>query len=275
MRPLTGSIACLVLLGCFGSHSGDDDRDGSVGTDGASVCTEFGATRTCRHRCPELGLDACLAEQSCHYEMDVCINEDGDVTLSRSSANPDGEVMDYCADGLIGAVPMVPPDTGTRGGSCVDPAFCAELERSGAERRCIYSDHSPFVNGPPSECPAEVPNELSHYCGVECGGCAPGPLPYMETRSACVGVNEERGFGLCVLGAERVCERSRDERRRFERLETLTEGRFGPVVCMTQRSAEGDEPDFGWFAFESGCRAYRAHFPEAIDCRDANWNRVE
>lgn len=279
MRSLMQGVLLLSLAGgCFGSHGGDDGdaTDPDRWADGGFLCESFGRTRTCRDRCPELGLDACVAGQFCDHLLDVCVDGDAATDLTRSARNPDGEVMDYCSDGLLGVVPVEPPPIATRTGTCVDPAFCAELQRTDADFECVYSDRSDFVDGPPSACPGEVPNEFSRYCGVDCGGCDPFPVPYMEVRSACVGVNEERGFGLCVFGAERVCDRGgRDEHERFERLETLTEGRFGRVVCMTQRSVDGTEPDFGWLAFESGCRAYRERFGEAIDCRDADWRSIE
>lgn len=269
-RSLTRLWPAMMLLGCFGSHGPDDVTDSDGGR--SSDCPPLGGMPTCGDRCE----DRCPPDLSCDFSIGVCAPNDEYVRLTREGTDDTGAgAMVYCLSGRLGVTGTEPNGSGWFEGSCVDQAVCDELLREGGDRVCRYSDRTPYEAGPPAECPSDVPNEFSHYCGPGCGGCEEFPDPFYMTATSCIGVNEERGFGLCVFGSAHVCRRSVEERERFELLEGLSDMAYGRVVCMTQRLADGSWPDWGWFAFESGCRGYRSEFPDAIDCVDDDWRSIE
>ncbi|MEM9192132.1 MAG: hypothetical protein AAGF12_23370 [Myxococcota bacterium] len=152
---------------------------------------------------------------------------------------------------------------------CDDPAH----EEFGT---CFYSDLSLYENGPPEggSCPA-FEDELTGFCG---GPCGEGPCPVAEIlrglpaiepsrlEVSCVGMNEERGFGVCSFEATNACARGAS----WSVVEVCP--LFGRTcTCMVQRGPDRVLQDAGFAMSLEACLAYRAEFPEGVECVDQDW----
>ena len=272
MRRLMG--ISLMLAGCFGAH-GEDDEGLVAVVDGGSAeapCGRIGSAIRCGGECPPVD---CGEGSSCDEVVGHCVYDQDRCWLWRDRSDTGGN-MRYCPSGRLCAIDTERAARSDWSGPCVDPAYCAEAAGSGDQPTCWYVDRTPYVDGPPEEACPPSPHGFSHFCGGECGGCDPFPSPFTMTASACAGVNEERGLGLCVFGAERVCERDANESGRIEYFEGITREReWGPIACMALVGEDGELPDWGWFVFEEGCRAYRDRYPGQVECVDNDWQPLE
>jgi hypothetical protein len=155
---------------------------------------------------------------------------------------------------------------GRLAGRCFGIEYCRDVVAAGLgdEIGCFYSDWSEFVDGPPPEpeCPP-APDELTPFCG---GGCATGGCPFHggtdpEWRVSCVGVNEERGLGICAFGTTIGCGE--------DTMSNWCELRFGrPCACLRLRLADGELDERGFTTFATSCRAYRERYPGDVECME-------
>jgi hypothetical protein len=156
--------------------------------------------------------------------------------------------------------------------------------------KCVYSDGAELVTGPPpGECPFELSNPRAPFCGGACGRDRLCPeyraFDTVETPSPCVGLSDDRSFGVCgysrrrcvpdppeVTGAESIgvydandlllltCELEMDE------------------ACVCMKTLPVPEPpavEHGFAVPASACRTYAAHHPGLVECLDAAWNPIE
>ena len=81
--------------------------------------------------------------------------------------------------------------------------------------------------------------------------------------NSCVGINAERGLGLCAF-----------ERCQEGHPALADPGlRDGEVACLTPLT-DGRPAEYGWFTYRDACVAYRDHYPEAFDCLGVDWSPI-
>ncbi len=265
MRSLSWVMALgwpVALVGCFAGHSFEWEPavDGGAprrGDAGAAGCVDRG----------------CDSGWRCDRSLDRCVSTVEGCQMWRDRTDDRAANMRYCGENLC-LVPHEDEGAETLAGTCVAESTCIEALDGGLGASCFYVDRSPYVEGPPDEGCPELPEGPSGFCGPGCRGCEPIPDPYDTIRASCVGVNEERGLGLCVFNSQEVCERRQNERGRLQYAELATEMRYGRAVCVVPVDAAGRLADWGWFAFDGGCRAYRARYPGVYECVDADWRPV-
>jgi hypothetical protein len=149
---------------------------------------------------------------------------------------------------------------------------------------CVWSDGTPVVTGHPDvPCPASVSRDAP-FCGGACGYVAcpetPGGTgvfgPSGGSRS-CLGVSDQRGYGLCVWSDWRCT--SEWQRARPDLIEDWFDQcsdayRGQPCACMVLEPASADGVERGSFVLASACTAYAAAHPGTVRCRDAQWNEL-
>lgn len=153
------------------------------------------------------------------------------------------------------------------GGICLGTDYCREAYAAGlTDVACVYSDWTEFVDGPPEveACPP-APDELAPFCGAACSedGC-----PYHnhglwggEWHFSCVGVNEERGLGICAFGGRNGCAEGSPG------YAATCEAFYGrPCACLRQRLGDGTLDERGFVTMASSCLAYRAMYPSGVEC---------
>lgn len=277
-------LAGLLLVGCFRSSGSDTGDAGTLVSDGgvsdgdpSAPCGRIGGHEICGDEtCP--GFECPSVRSTCSRILGVCKDpgawnpEPGSNGCWNSARDGEGEVATYCPNGQLCASIDTPPDDLAdyfRGSGCVDVAYCEQVRDEGADVQCWYSDTTPFVDGPPLECPEDV-HRVSTFCGPSCGGCE-----WYDSRplaeNGCIGVNEERGYGVCAFAANSTCVSSSSN---AELTLFPPDGELGAAVCMLQL-VDGVVPEFGHKVFIDACRAYRDRFPDSIDCVDGLWNTVE
>lgn len=89
------------------------------------------------------------------------------------------------------------------------------------------------------------------------------------SEPSCIGLNEERGIGLCTYslgcGPEHILLDPENFSLFFEEM-----GLDEPVSCLAfVRGGVVDE--WGWITSLAGCRAYRDLYPCSVDCMDYDW----
>lgn len=269
-------VCCGIAMGCFrSSGSGGDAGRGDVASDAeAAPCGTVGAHEICGAACPGY---VCPPERAhCSSTLHVCIDEGEsppglNICVNRIRDGEGGRAT-YCPNGALCAAtssPLTDPDGYLVGDGCVDVTYCEQAITEGLEGRCYYSDLTPFVSGPPLDCPDDV-HEISTFCGPGCRGCEWfNATPLAE--SACVGVNEDRGFGVCAFSADDTC---RFGRPNADLMFYTPELGLGRAVCMLML-VDGVVPEFGHKVFLDACRTYRDRFPDSVDCVDGLWNTVD
>lgn len=247
---------------------GDSDRpvDGSIIVDG-DACPVLGSTRVCGPECP----GSCERVEACTTErFFFCYGGDTD------PRGPD----EFCAVSLQGGLRYCYRGTlcathddlmrseESWSGLCVDPEYCRwALEHPELDGvHCRYSDSTVFREGPPDEPCGEGAHERGPFCGGRCGDTCPASslgLPY-----ACVGVNERRGFGVCVPSPFPGC--TIEELMLSDApLDDCERAGGAECVCMILGPALAPEyADSGWGVAEQSCLAYQAHYPDQVRCVD-------
>ncbi|UJR83714.1 hypothetical protein [Sandaracinus amylolyticus] len=270
-------VSLAVLVGCAISHRGGELDDGGGS---ASSCDRIAGYRVCPYDvCP----DPCLDEGQCILSLGVCVPPSvppGDPRIGsschlNSREDPrDTEMNWFCLSGDYCAVDREGGDPRSLSGPCVSAEMCDVADEDGLDARCMYSDRTPFVNGPPSvdECPPP-PDPEGTFCGGPCEPCPwvsgipflPGnPTSYGAPRVSCVGVSETRGLGICAFDRFGECTEGDTLTARLC-LEQL--GR--PCACMRLLTdVTPDVPIVRFVTFADSCRAYRAMFPEDVECMD-------
>jgi len=284
-------LACPVLVGCFlSSRAGDDEGpglDGSVSSDGSitdgprdvePICPSLGIYHGCDELCE--GSDDCPGGGLCNLDVNICIPPERQMRSPQPICVHDfeseaGGTSESCTLAVDVCFHELRVDSGLddrvgyHATGCVHSSFCTSPTELHPDHGCYYSDLTPVVTGPASdECPS---NESSRwpFCGLECGDCE--DLPGHGGYVGCVGINDERGVGVCV-GRDRCAPGA------FildpDRWEAL--GEPEPVACLVLRDPLTDEYwEWGWPTGAATCRAYRELYPDRFDCRDFDWNSIE
>lgn len=266
----------------------DLDRLGRCEPDEADACgciDGFRRCDLCDARCP-LGWGHENVEAQVCRALDI---EAPDAWQDTCGFHIDDEGFEgrvsisYCETGKVCAVGADDDGVGVNpfGGKCFPVSFCLAAQTADPPAphvRCVYSDGSEVVDGPPpmAECPEGDPRQP--FCGGPCGESTRCPTPAARERDGffdttwpfepgpCVGLSESRGMGVCGM-------------------------QFGRY----QRGAGSDDIDYceAWYgepclilvthpqSFEHGhaliasvCHEYVALFPESAECRNALWEVV-
>ena len=200
-----------------------------------------------------------------------------------ATSNPDthfchtGKVCgaDSAADGTV-FMPMA--------GRCFPVSFCQAASVADPPvptLRCIYSDGTDVVDGPPDrgDCPVGDPRQP--YCGGVCADnlrCPAQPLgggifgpPSPSYLGSCSGLSETRSFGVCAYGVQRCSRGNPDANDTSVRLCELGYGE--PCACLvTHPQLDESRWVLGYVVLASVCRDYRLHFPSSTECVDAAWS---
>ncbi len=264
------ALAVGVFSGCFLDHGVDDagaiaDGGDRGDADGAAECATLGGYRTCGSLCA----DGCPRSDGCQQYFDICVpfpDVTGcDVTLS--SHERDYPNRTYCGNGLPCVVSTVALERAHSVlGLCVRDEYCREVQMSSIDPRCVWSDESPYVDGPPevSECPS-TPDARVPFCGGPCGGCDDtGWSSYYEPAN-CVGLSERRGFGVCTFEGHDPCWRGHAGAAGA----CAFAERWGePCACMVLELPDGSFQEIGFPTLASSCLEYLRHFPDTVRCMD-------
>ncbi len=213
--------------------------------------------------------DLCDAECP---EPQVCVIDSAFVCYDRSIGGCDFDSLtltrEYCSSGEVCATRSDRPAMGSFGGGCFGAEYCREAAELGLRQVCVYSDGSLMEEGPPDEgaCPP-APDEMEPFCGGSCGACpahepASGALVAEWFRS-CLGINEEREFGVCAFDGGQPCRPGADS---YALYCPRYEGR--PCACIVFRDPDGTLREAGNTTFVESCLAYRERYPDAVECLD-------
>lgn len=286
------SIAALALMlvpGCYASGTPDGGSsaadagdgavrfdgtvrfDGSVPDDAPPECFIYGDLRMCGSSCPH----PCPADRSWCGGDDICYS--GEEEECRVSLEGGGT---FCASGGFCAADEVRWRLmGRTGGRCFSESYCRYLQDGGGdpERRCRYSEGQPYVDGPPDVPCGTGAWPEGPFCGPTCGAC-PANLWDPNTPPGCVGVSEERGFGVCAPYPWRCSPEGGVNERALMQCETRLTALGGWSRCACMLFEPPGDPafaDHGWPVAAQSCLAYRDHFPGQVRCMDASWNELE
>lgn len=276
---ILASIRGCYLQHGFGPDGAEIDsgqpRDGSVDSS-EPMCEPFAGYRTCAPLCP--GVNCRTTDAFCAEAQGVCVpfGPPGHVEpRGRGGCGLGGDNWGYCWNGDICAADPDSPFA-PLAGPCLSAEYCrAELE-AGLPNVCVYSDLSSFVHGPPevSECPPGP--AVQGFCGGPCGDCprSVGAAwdPVSSWRTACSGLSETRGLGVCSFGVPLSCAEG-DLSWAVSCAERIGSGR--DCACLTFRGEDGAEQEVGWVTFEDSCVAYRELFPGQLEChRPVTWEVI-
>jgi hypothetical protein len=244
----------------------DSDLDAGPMIDAAS-CERIDLFRRCDQTCPVM---CSGADGRCDYAGQVCRRDFPEETGGF-----------YCAGSWLMAGRTDDGGLGGAGDTCMPIAFCHDAPAAGVRVECVYSDGTPFVNGPASgTCPTATTSVPP--CGGACGD-TPCAIDATGARPGCVGVSETRSYGLCLRG-DGYCQQ--DPSARFLTTDALSTcpGTYGvtePCACfvptpqnLPQTSDAGVTYETGWAIPLSVCHAYATDFPANVRCVDAAWNPI-
>lgn len=257
-RLLAALLGVTCVLGCPRTQREHDaaadagTRDSAVDAagDADDTCPLLAGIReSCRPRCGDID---CPEDERCAPSLGFCLPQVRSSCVSNLRSGPDGFSV-HCADGTY-CVTSDSLDDELARGPCTGLAECLDAPRFGLT--CFHYDRSVVTAAPPdAECPAPV-DARTPFCGASCPTeCADIDLGDDIVRTnGCIGVNAERGLGLCAFDRCRPGHPALDDARWYD----------GDVTCLTPLAE--DAPDWGWFTYRDACRAYRALHPEAFEC---------
>lgn len=162
-------------------------------------------------------------------------------------------------------------------GPTIPEEDCDVLERE-LGRECYWSDGTRRTRSPPpvAACPAQ-PFPATPFCGPACGDCLGGPSAGIDLVTPCIGRNDDRDVGVCAVVPRGLAGCSPDlpvsARCPLAKLFPDTWPTDGcACLAFAYEDATGRHfDDGGWIVPESGCRAYRALHPGAVECYDDAW----
>ncbi len=148
--------------------------------------------------------------------------------------------------------------------------FCHALPGAAlAADRCIYSDGTPFVTGPPPGVCAASPRPDLPYCG---GACAESACVHPND---CLGLSDTRSFGFCGGAAVANCRRNLGSMQNETVLRICRSAYGADCACVVPvPQAEGLDDEIGFAAPRDLCLDYRSHHPDHARCVAADWSDV-
>ncbi len=251
-------VLVLASFGCFNSNQPNDSStdggadalvDSSVLIDAQLDEAHLDADGGPIGRCDPIG-----GIQQCWPDCEACSDGTG-CSRAPSYALCTGDVL-----GCFGeASYCVEPKQYCFRGTCMAAEFCADLHRSELEDRCTYNAGEIYLTGPPVEaCPAPL-DSLSTFCGEDCAPCSTEPIVLGGSFGRCVGLNDERGLGLCGLSTP--CDASSGPT-----LDLYNDFIVDPI-CLVELGESGLQP-LGYVVAESACVAYVERYPGDFACVD-------
>lgn len=270
---ICGMTLAIMALACGTSHGSTVDGGSSdtspevrvidppdvacdAGPDAGGACGQVGCFRRC-DTCEQ----SCNAAEglSCDALVGLCLPER---TRQGCGFFTPGIAATWCESGRPCAI-----RPGDASGECMPPQVCVEARDAGLpEFDCFYADGTPVVTGPPAaSCPPSDPR--APFCGGACGRI---DCPIARTDSwigglppDCVGLSDTRGYGVCRLSLPSCA--------RDNTLEGCLDYYGDACVCMLLSPSPSADMGRGFTVFASGCRQYRAQFPDSVQCMDENW----
>jgi hypothetical protein len=253
-----------------------------------AACGCVAGFRRCDDRESDCGSCDGTTFETCEHSAGVCrgpdFDENGEPVTDSCAVYLEGAGRArYCETGfhcVVNEVELADED-GPWEGVCMPTEYCEALSsldppittRIGAVS-CIYSDGTPFVDGPPSE-PACPPSNPSYpFCGGVCGEGDPCVVTTVDSQfvTPCVGVSESRSFGVCAQG-QSAC--------RQGELEFNDTQLFGceliaaePCSCMELLPPREGTPRHARIVPLSVCRSYASYHPGLVECLDSEWNSI-
>ena len=153
--------------------------------------------------------------------------------------------------------------------------FCLEARDAGLPPfECRYSDGTRLVTGPPpGDCPASDPR--NPFCGGACGTDVICPQRSAAGRpGSCVGLSDTRSHGICAVGFY-FGSFLIDDAWRGQVLEICADRVGDPCAYLVLRPQDFSvDTEMGYPVMRSACLAYRARFPDGVDCVDADWSSL-
>ena len=252
----------------------------------------IGIYRSCGHACdpgclerpgaPHLKCPGCGEGVACFYGGSLCKDEsvlpadeqdDGCLLRFGDSVGRDGPTRacrypDEVCVSHRKRVPNTAPNEDRYAGSCLNPSYCEPATEFYPNSTCFYADLSPVDDGASQRGVSGTRFGDVPFCGLECPRCPiqrPDGEPF---ASSCVGLNEERGVGLCT--APLRCH----EGSQFTDPSREWDERFGEsLACLVVRDPVTEELwDWGWVTGVEPCKQYRALYPDRFDCRNSDWD---
>lgn len=278
--PFAQIVITVFLAACSASHD--------LGTDAAvdALAPDAPTAATCDlvagsyHKCgPDCSYTCTTADGPCDVAVGVCVPTP---TIRTSTGSADHAErcdfnaarggLDYCSTGYPCAATLPlgsgctwpsTPDAPAFCGTCVPQDLCLAARDAGLDSfACVWSDGTPVVTGsPPGACPPSV-DAQQPFCGGSCGLVNCPPVP-----GRCVGVSDQRAFGLCETGIGRCQEDDPTATEQSLRFCTGGIGHGSPCRClylMPQASAAGHRG--GIVVLPHVCEAYQAAFPANVEC---------
>lgn len=293
VRWSTGALIASIAMGCPGcylSHERidagpdatvdtlDEPADAArvdMATDGgpmidAASCQRIDGFRRCDFACPAM---CSGADGRCDYSAQVCrrdFPEQGVGCFTESFSDRYCIGGDwYCVTNTAVSVPDAGPFTYTFSGTCMPIDFCRDAPAAGMNVACVYSDGLPFVDGPPAgSCPPTV-DPMARPCGGACGS------ELCPDQEFCMGVSEERAFGVCASGAlcaQELVGMPGGNDLSLQSCSLVTGESCACLVPTPQHLDVTGRFERGWAVPSAACRAYASSFPGQARCVDpATW----
>jgi hypothetical protein len=280
VSALAPIATAIYLVSCGAAHDVETDAAIDAPTVDASTTATCelvaGRYHKCGADCPYM---CTAADGPCDPQVGVCVPTPTIRTATGSAEhaercdfNAARGGLDYCSTGYpcaatrpIGAGCSWPSTDAAPAfcGTCVPQDLCLAARSSGLDSfECVWSDGTPVVTGsPPGGCPTALsPNQP--FCGGSCGLVNCPPVP-----GRCVGVSDQRAFGVCETGIGRCQE---DDPTATEQSLTFCTGGLGHgsrcrcLYLMPQASPAGHRG--GIVVLAGICEAYQAAFPANVEC---------
>ena len=249
------------MVGDSGRPTAMDDAGGECDTlGGFRVCgPESGCSRDCplETECRE-GLRVCRPAMrdsdgrgdACEFELDTV-----GLTSIGWTGNPCA-VLGSAQDGT---------DENPYSGVGMPPSYCTAAIDAGLDVRCVYSDGTIYRNGPPAtSCPVPFASGVA-FCGGACAGAeCPRTWDRGQHAHSCVGLSDDRGYGVCAFGRHRC-----DPGNVSSQLDEC-EGWYGrPCSCLVPLPSPVD--NLGFPVLQETCQRYVEDYPEHVRCMDRSW----
>lgn len=249
----------LLAAGCYDSSMLGRD----VGTPDAGPCAPVAGYTLCTPECG--GLAACPRPG---HDCTGVICVPYFTECEAWSAPARHESGGFCTTGDTACVQD--PRFGRGVGNCVPEAACDRLSSIGLS--CYWSDLSEWDGSPPPVSTCPTPDGSSPLCGGACGDCPVGDAPIGLVH--CMARNGERDVGICT-GLGGTCSATEPGALRSPP-DVYVDAGWGlqDTVCLVYREPDGSLEETGYPAPDSGCRAYRALFPEEVECLDETWTSI-
>lgn len=265
------AVGAAFVSGCYQTVSGPDggaSADGAsdgdtIAPDASDSCHLAGLLR-CGSACPA---QTCPSGQGC-TTTGFCVPADQAGCNFRTTGTEDAmHDTRGCGDGEVCWFDHTTTPTDGEGSmSCRPPELCLLGADLVGEHSCFWPDATPVNYIPPrNDCPIFTTHPEG-MCGNDLcarrmwGDCFQPTTG--GTDSVCVGLSDQRGFGLCSV-VSGVCDGSEgaDFYTSFGSLvgETITCMRTLPPAATTTSN-------FGWWVPRAACDRYAAHFPGQVEC---------